>query len=70
MLHQLQPQRRDGRTAPVSLLTGLDAFFTDHHHCGELDAAAPSTGWHMTVSPRRSRGDRGYCLHEAIALDG
>jgi hypothetical protein len=23
---------------PVSLLTDLDAFFTDHHHCGDLDA--------------------------------
>jgi hypothetical protein len=22
----------------VSLLTDLDAFFTDHHHCGDLDA--------------------------------
>jgi hypothetical protein len=22
----------------VSLLTELDAFFTDHHHCGDLDA--------------------------------
>jgi hypothetical protein len=21
----------------VSLLTELDAFFTDHHHCGDLD---------------------------------
>jgi hypothetical protein len=22
----------------VSLLTELHAFFTDHHHCGDLDA--------------------------------
>jgi hypothetical protein len=22
----------------VTLLTKLDAFFTDHHHCGDLDA--------------------------------
>ena len=22
----------------MSLLTELDAFFTDHHHCGDLDA--------------------------------
>jgi len=22
----------------MSLLTKLDAFFTDHHHCGDLDA--------------------------------
>jgi hypothetical protein len=22
----------------MSLLTDLDAFFTDHHHCGDLDA--------------------------------
>jgi hypothetical protein len=21
----------------VTLLTELDAFFTDHHHCGDLD---------------------------------
>ena len=27
------PERRD-----VRLLTELDAFFTDHHHCGDLDA--------------------------------
>jgi hypothetical protein len=24
----------------MSLLTELDAFFTDHHHCGDLDAGA------------------------------
>jgi hypothetical protein len=22
----------------MTLLTGLDAFFTDHDHCGDLDA--------------------------------
>jgi hypothetical protein len=24
----------------VSLLTELDALFTEHHHCGDLDAGA------------------------------
>jgi hypothetical protein len=27
-----------GTVPQVSLLTELDAFFTDHHHCGDLDA--------------------------------
>jgi hypothetical protein len=27
-----------GRLAAMSLLTDLDAFFTDHHQCGDLDA--------------------------------
>ena len=27
-----------GRLPAVSPLSELDAFFTDHHHCGDLDA--------------------------------
>ena len=26
------------RLPAMGLLTDLDAFFTDHHHCGDLDA--------------------------------
>jgi hypothetical protein len=28
---------RCGTLPAVTLLTELDAFFTDHHHCGDLD---------------------------------
>lgn len=32
--------------AAVTLLADLDAFFTDHHHCGDLDAGADGPmGW-------------------------
>jgi hypothetical protein len=27
--------------APVSVLTELDAFYTEHRRCGDLDAGAP-----------------------------
>jgi hypothetical protein len=27
----------------MGLLTDLDAFFTDHHHCGAIDAGVDGT---------------------------
>jgi hypothetical protein len=41
-----------GRLPAVDLLTELDAFFTDHHHCGDLDAGAAS-GFMSNASRRR-----------------
>jgi hypothetical protein len=37
----------------VSLLTELDAFFTDHRQCGDLDAGidGPIVGWRATAGP-------------------
>ena len=48
----------------MSLLTELDAFFTDHHHCGDLDAgvdgpivwiACDGGGQHGQASERGGR---------------
>jgi hypothetical protein len=53
----------------VTLLTELDAFFTDHHHCGDLDAGVDgSVVWiacdcGASMARRVDEGD-------ALAVDG
>jgi hypothetical protein len=43
----------------MSLLTELDAFFTDHHHCGDLDAGVDGAG--RLVRLRVRSADRPAC---------
>jgi hypothetical protein len=56
---ELDPRgRRLRATLPaVSLLTDLDAFFTDHHDCGDLDAGVegPVVGMVCECGARMAR---------------
>jgi len=42
--------------AAVSLLAELDAFFTDHMRCGELDAGVEGAGRVKRLRLRREHG--------------
>jgi hypothetical protein len=53
----------------MSLLTELDAFFTDHHHCGDLDAGVD---WPIVwiVCPCGARMARQVDEDDALVSDG
>jgi hypothetical protein len=53
----------------VSLLTDLDAFFTDHHDCGDLDAGVEGPVVGM-VGECGARMARRVDEDDALALDG
>jgi hypothetical protein len=50
----------------VSLLTELDAFFTDHHCCGDLDAGVDGEVVWICGASMAGRVDEG----DALAVDG
>jgi hypothetical protein len=50
----------------MSLLTELNAFFTDHHHCGDLDAGVDgAVVW--IACPCGARMARGAAEGDALA---